>query len=331
MRIAFFAGPGATRCGGRNAIHVSAAVKLEGNRGRQHAGVVPNPTDGFCIDEETAERVLARDDADYTEVVQPYLTGDDLLQTVAQAPTRWIINFKTWPLEKAMEYPAALDILRKQVKPIRDQHANVKLRERWWQFSRTLTAMWEAIEPLDRYIVCPATGKRIMMCRARPGWCPSNATNVFPLNDAYAMGVLSSTWHLSWASQSEVASKLETRQRYVSGSFHTFPWPTDPSEEAIERVRDVADNLIALRTALCSQHDVGLTTLYNHVDDGAHADLVAAHHEVDTAVAAAYGWPVEPWPRMRDRLYDLNAEIAADAAAYQPFGPATRTPAPTLF
>lgn len=307
------------------------ASRLRGNAGGQHAGVVPNPTDEFCVDPESAKELLAREDADYSKVVQRYLTGDDLLQTVDQSPTRWIINFRSWPLEVAMTYPAALDIVRKRVKPIRDQHKNKKLREHWWQFSRTLDDMWDAIEELDRYVVCPATGKRILMCWAQPNWCPSNLTNIFPFNDDYAMGVLSSTWHLSWASQTEVASKLKSDQRYVSASFHTFPWPVDPSEEALQNVREASVALIAHRSSLCRDLGVGLTTLYNQVEDGAHHDLSDLHTVLDSAVAAAYGWPVSPWTEFRDRLYQLNQEIAENPTGYNPFGPASREAAPTLF
>lgn len=307
------------------------AQTLKGNAGRQHAGVVPNPTDEFCVDADTAKELLARNDADYSKVVQPYLTGDDILQTVDQSPTRWIINFRSWPLEVAMQYPLALDLVRKRVKPIRDEHKNKKLRDRWWQFSRTLDAMWASIEGLDRYIVAPATGKRILMAWAQPNWCPSNATNIFPFNDDYAMGVLSSRWHLSWASQGEVSSKLKSDQRYISSGFHTFPWPVEPSDAAVEDVRTAARELIDLRTRLCTEQGVGLTTLYNQVDDGAHKNLVALHRALDQAVADAYGWPASEWPEFRDRLYELNQQIASDPSGYTPFGPASHEPAPTLF
>lgn len=308
------------------------APKLAGNAGFQHAGVVPNPTDAFCISDAEAVALFARDDADYGAVVQRYLTGDDLLQTEHQGPTRWIINFRDWPLERAMEYPAALEIIRSRVKPIRDDHSKRELRDRWWQFSRTLAEMWRAIDPLERYVVCPATGKRILMCWGEPGWCPSNAVNVFPFDDDYAMGVLSSQWHLRWASQSAVASKLKSDQRYVSRSFHTFPWPPEPDEDAVEAVRDAAKTLIELRTNLCAVHHVGLTTLYNQVEDGAHRNLIAAHEALDSAVLSAYGWPTsESWPEVRARLYTLNATVTADPTIYRPFSAASTHAPPTLF
>lgn len=42
------------------------AIRLRGNSARQHAGVVPNPTDEFCVDEAIATALRGRDDADCT-------------------------------------------------------------------------------------------------------------------------------------------------------------------------------------------------------------------------------------------------------------------------
>lgn len=139
------------------------------------------------------------------------------------------------------------------------------------------------------------------------------------------------TWHLSWASQTMVASQLETRQRYVSSRFHTFPWPMSPSHEAVQSVREAALALLSLRTAKCRELQVGLTELCNQVEEGAHLDLISAHELLDAVVAASYGRPVTAWPDFRERLYDLNQSIAADPSAYSPFGHASHEPVPTLF
>lgn len=306
--------------------------RLAGNRGFQHAGVVPNPTDEFCITDVEADELLARDDSDYREVVQRYLQGEDLLQTVTQEPTRWIINFRDWPLERAMDYPAALDLVRDRVKPVREGKGNDKLAQRWWQFSRTLASMWDAVDPLPRFIVAPATGKRILMCWARPGWCPSNLVNVFPFDDDYAMGVLSSTWHLRWAAQTKESSTLETRQRYVSRSFHTFAWPPAPTDAVVDAVRTASRSLIELRSQLCASQGVGLTKLYNQVDEGAHVDLKTAHTDLDAAVATAYGWEqVSGWPDVRRRVHDLNRAVANEDQPYSPFDVASSAVSPSLF
>jgi hypothetical protein len=70
--------------------------------------------------------------------------------------------------------------------------------------------------------------------------------------------------------------------------------------------------------------DIGLTTLYNECDEGAHTDLRDLHEQIDRTVAAAYGWPAsilaDP-AAIAARLADLNAQIAAGEREYEPFAP----------
>jgi hypothetical protein len=70
------------------------------------------------------------------------------------------------------------------------------------------------------------------------------------------------------------------------------------------------------------EREIGLTRLYNEVDDGAYADLAKLHRELDEAVAAAYGWPravAHDADETNRRLLELNREIAAGTRPYAPF------------
>ena len=81
--------------------------------------------------------------------------------------------------------------------------------------------------------------------------------------------------------------------------------------------------LIARRSEICRDRQIGLTKLYNEVDDGAYRDLRELHDALDEAVAAAYGWPSSAAhdPQESNRLLlELNRAIAAGEVEYQPFG-----------
>ena len=70
------------------------------------------------------------------------------------------------------------------------------------------------------------------------------------------------------------------------------------------------------------ERQIGLTKLYNEVDDGAYRDLKELHDALDEAVAAAYGWPASAahHPAESNRLLlELNRAIAAGEAEYRPF------------
>jgi hypothetical protein len=286
------------------------------NRRKQFFGVVPGGK-GFVLDDNEARELLGRDDADYAEVVRPYLVGDDITTNPALGPTRWVITFGEMALEEAERWPAALALVRERVKPMRDRHKKARERTQWWKHSRTVHELFEAVGPLPRFIACPATSKRIAMIWCEPHWCPSNATSVFALDDDYAFGVLSSAVHTRWAVAR--STRLKSDPRYTVNSFATFPWPTAPSPAARTEIGRLARILDAQRRTICSEHVIGLNALYNAVEEGAYATLSDLHRELDRAVAAAYGWPPEVASNpdeQEQRLLALNMELsAADVGA----------------
>ena len=152
--------------------------------------------------------------------------------------------------------------------------------------------------------------------------CPSNATVVFAFDDDYSMGVLLSRAHDAWAWAR--SSTLETRLRYTpSSAFETFPFPDPVSPDARARVAAASSALYARRSELCAEHQIGLTKLYNLMDEGAFTDLKALHLALDRAVAAAYGWPesvAQDGLELVRLLTERNREIAEGARPYAPFG-----------
>lgn len=294
---------------------------LAANRGRQFFGVVPGAGgDGFLLDADGARALLQRTDNDYAEVVRPYLIGNDITTDPHQAPTRWVIDFGERSLEQANRWPGALEIVRRDVKPIRDRHPKRREREEWWKHSRSVRDLFAAVAPLDRFIACPATSKRVFMVWCEPQWCPSNATSSFAFEDDYSFGVLQSRVHTVWAVSR--STKLETRPRYTVQSFASFPWPVSTSESRAA-IGALAAELEARRRELSADLGVGLTQLYNSIDEGAHADLMAMHRELDSAVWASYGWSDDSGydddARVVQRLADLNRLIASGDAPYAPF------------
>jgi hypothetical protein len=296
-------------------------VPLAANKGKCFQGPIP-VGGGFIIDEDEAHALLARDEADYTEVVRPYLIGEDIADGVEQTPSRWIIDFAQRPLEESSRYTAALAIVRQRVKPFRETVQRRARRERWWLFGENATGMRRALAPLSRFVAGTATGKRLLLAWEPPEVCPSNLNNVFAFDDDYSMGILLSRAHDAWAWAR--SSTLETRLRYTpSSAFETFPFPDPVSGEARARVAAASSALYARRSELCLEHNIGLTRLYNLMDEGGFTDLKALHLALDRAVAAAYGWPeqvAQDGPELVRLLTERNREIAEAGRPYDPFG-----------
>ena len=65
---------------------------------------------GFVITEAEALRLIA-ESAKNRDVLAPFLNGEDLNSSPTQSASRWVINFRDWPIERAQEYPGPLAIV----------------------------------------------------------------------------------------------------------------------------------------------------------------------------------------------------------------------------
>ena len=299
-------------------IAIEEYETLGENLGRSFQG--PIPAGSFYLDIHEGEALLALTDADYADVVRPYLIGDDITEEPHQHPRRFVVDFGFRPLEEAERYPAALAIVRERVKPERDRNRDRGFREYWWRFGRPRGEMRDALAHLSRYIAGNAQGKRFLFTWQEPKVCPSNLTNVFAFENDYEIGVLTSFVHQTWA-HSE-SSTLEDRPRYTPTScFETFPWP-EPDLARRARIGELAAELIAARQAITVQEGVGLTDFYNALDEGAWAPVARIHHELDTEVLKAYDLPgsLRDDPlELKARLASLHAEISTARRSYAPF------------
>lgn len=298
-------------------IPTADVAVIRANRGRAFQGFLPGAA--FDVDRESGRSLLDRADADYGDVVRPYMDGRDITRTPDQQPSRFVIDFAQMTLEAAMAYPAALDIVREQAKQARESSRSYSRNPRWWQFLWPRPDFRAAVAGLDRFIAGTATAKRVLFVWCESRWRPSNSTNMFALDTDYAMGVLCSTIHAGWAW--EQSSTMRTDIRYTpSSAFETFPWPQTTQAQR-ESIAAAVRALLARRREICLERQIGLTVLYNELEDGAWQDLAGHQTALDRAVADAYGWEArveDDAVECNGRLLDLNERINA-GQAYVPF------------
>jgi hypothetical protein len=243
---------------------------------------------GFTLPPDEA-RALIDKDSRYADVLSPFLNGQDLTTSPTHAPSRWVINFRDWSLEKAAEYRDLLEIVEEKVKPERATNKDRRRREIWWQFTRPTLDLYAAIEGLDRAVAIALTSKTVMPVFVPTGLVYSHAVGVFAYEDDAHLGILSSSLHWWWALT--YASTLENRIRYTpTDCFETFPQP-EPTDE-IARLGRILDER---RRGMMIDRDEGLTRIYNRVHDPAEnaadvSELRELHIDLDHAVADAYGW-----------------------------------------
>jgi len=276
---------------------------------------------GFTMTKEEARELIARDDRN-ADILQPYVVGQNLNQRPDCSASRWIINFGDFPLSRAEDFPHALDIVKRLVKPERDLNARANYRERWWRFAEPVPGLYRAIADLEHVLALTRVSNALMPVRAPTGSVFSSDCVVFPFPHFADLAVLSSAVHAAWTVR--YTSTLGAGLRYApSDVFLTLPRP-----EPTPGLHGLGRRLDSERRALMLSRSWGLTTTYNHVHDPADRDpdvfaLRELHAEIDQAVMDAYGWDLHleighhptkigtRWtvsPRARFELLDLLLE-----------------------
>jgi len=258
--------------------------------------------------------------------------GQDLNQRPDCSASRWIINFHDWPLERTRQYPDALDIVERLVKPERSRNNRVNYRDNWWQFAESRPGLYRAIAKFDYVLAISLVGSSVMPVRVPSGPVFAHKCAVFALDDFASLAVLSSSVHTTWVVR--FTSTMRTDVNYSpSDVFLTLPRPR-PTPTLQRLGRRLDDE----RRELMLSRSWGLTTTYNHVHDPADRDpavvaLRDLHTEIDESVLASYGWNLDleidhhptkigtRWtvsPRARFELLDLLLEENHRRAGYTP-------------
>lgn len=294
---------------------------LAENKNRCFQGPIPVGK-GFIISDAESSKLLASDETNYRDVVRPYLTAADITDDPGQAPSRWIIDFASKPLEKASKFTSAFKIVRERVKPTRETVRRKGHRDKWWLFGEARVGMRRALAPLERYVAISAHSKRLNVTWQSAWTLPSNANMVVAVDDDYSMGILLSQTHESWAWHRSSTYKADLRYTPTT-VFMTFPWPDPVTDVQREDVAVLSRAVIERRQEICKLENFGLTKLYNLMDEGGYADLKKLHKQLDEAVAACYGWPksaAQDPAALVALLSKLNREIAEAQRPYNPFG-----------
>jgi hypothetical protein len=263
--------------------------RLVANAGIAFQGLILLGT-GFTMSPEEAAELIRKDPRN-SDVLLPYLNADDLCSRPNATPSRWIVNFHEWPIERAMEFTECFAYVEQRVKIERSAKKGAvyeQARAKWWWFWNRRPAMQAAISSLERVIVMPQISKIVLPVFEPKRMGFDQKVVVFARDDYHTFSVLSSTIHRNWARQ--YSGTLKAHTSYApTDCFATYPLP----ERKI--VGRVAQDIDDLRAFTMSSDGVGLTKLYNRVHDQHDNDrriveLRSLHAELDRLVCDAYGW-----------------------------------------
>ncbi|WP_344861606.1 Eco57I restriction-modification methylase domain-containing protein [Amycolatopsis ultiminotia] len=243
---------------------------------------------GFTMTPVEADRLIGRDPKN-SEVLFPYLNGQDLNSNPRCSASRWVINFHNWPEDRAKAYRECYGQVLRLVKPERDRNNRKPRRERWWQYAERTPELVRAITGLERVVVITLVSKTVMPVMVPTKQVFAHKLGVFASADTALLAFLSSAPHYWWTVRR--SSTMKTDINYSpSDVFETLPLP-----ELTQELRHLGDQLDTFRRDVMLSRQTGLTKTYNLVFDENCRDqdieeLRALHREIDEATVRAYGW-----------------------------------------
>jgi methylase of polypeptide subunit release factors len=270
---------------------VGTPYRLQSNAGRAfQASIVLGM--GFVLDAETAT-VLMDLDARNREVLMPYMNGEDVNSRPDVTPSRWVVNFFDWSIERARSYPDCFEIVERTVRPERERllgrnPIGTKRAKYWWRFGSDAKSLYSRLRG-DQTLVCSEVTKHLCFVFVPTTYVYSANLDVFPDAGYAEFAVLQSIPHELWARS--YCSHLETRLKYSPGNgYGTFPFPGETV-----RLAEAGNEYHSSRARLMDRRGEGLTRIYNRVHDPEEtaadvSELRRLHVGLDKAVVSAYGW-----------------------------------------
>jgi SAM-dependent methyltransferase len=301
--------------------------------------------DGFIVTPSQASALGLGRVAGLDSHIKPYLNNRDL-----KSRPRGVLVIDLYGMSESdlrQRFPSIWQRLNDSVRIDRKtQHAKSPTKdalayaERWWVFGKPREELRSATDALKRIIVTGETSRHRFFEFFSTNTIADNMIRVIAADDAYYLGVLSSHAHTVFSVRKGGWMGVGNDPRYQAECFSTFPFP-DADDAKKNTIRDLAEELDALRKQVIAQHDfLTMTKLYNvrerlkdieaagrggqaapplteaetaiH-DAGCVAVIHELHKKIDAAVADAYGWPFDLSDEgILARLVALNHERAEE-------------------
>ena len=275
------------------------------------SGPADDDTPGIPSPIATMERLIAENPKN-TELIFPYIGGEEVNSSPTHAHHRYVINFGERSEEECRhDWPELWEIVERKVKPerelLKDNADGRRRKQTWWQFGRATPALDAVIAESDRVVANSQVSSHACFASLPSGIVFSHALNVYPGLHIFSQAVMQSSAHIHWSLLQ--ASSMKDDLRYTSSDcFETFPFPaalldsaasdpaTDNAQAATRQsLEALGERYHQFRAELMVSNNEGLTSTYNRFHDPAETssgllELRRLHGEMDQAVLNAYGW-----------------------------------------
>ena len=292
---------------------------------------------GFTFDDQDSKGIatsiskmqcLIKEDPRNSEIIFPYIGGQEVNSSPTHVHHRYVINFRNYPLMRielgkkwieadheqrkiwlndgvvpedyphpvAYDWPNLIEIVKQNVQldrsHLKRNSIGRKRAKFWWQYGSLSQRLYAEIAGLDRVLVVSRVGQHCSFCFLPSETVFSDSLIVFATSSNAAFCSLQSRPHEIWTRF--FGSSMKDDLRYTpSDCFETFPFPMN--WESHSRLADAGQEYYDFRRDLMKHNDQGLTTTYNRFHDPIEDDpdiekLRKLHETMDRVVLEAYGW-----------------------------------------
>lgn len=273
--------------------------KLKSNKGMSYIGSYLLGT-GFVMSMDAAIGFIEENDKN-KNVLFPVLSGGEVNGTPNHQPSRYAINFFDWPLvldeheednksNYAENYPDLLEVVRENVKPLRDNSNRKVRREKWWQYAEKANNLYRSIEGKPWVIgVASAATKYEEFAILPSNIVFTHSITVIPLDDFGIFAILSSELHKCWV-RVRASYNLSLLRYTPSDCLETFPFST-----VSVHLKELGEMYHKHRSVMMESRGEGLTDIYNryHNNDDWSPDVTALRKiqmEITSETLKCYGW-----------------------------------------
>jgi hypothetical protein len=315
----------------RIGVDVAGALPLKSNEDLCCPGVKLHGA-GFIVTPEQANALGLGRVPGLEKHIRPYLNGRDLTGSSRNVMVIDLFGLSSEQVRR--QFPEVYQRVYDLVKSERDHNRRASYSEKWWIFGEPRSAFRPALKGLNRYIVTVETAKHRVFVFLDSIVLADNKLVNIALSDAFSLGILSSRIHVTWALASGGHLGVGNDPVYVKTTcFDKFPFP-NCSEAAKQALGEVAERLDAHRKRQQQLHPtLTLTEMYNVLEKlrgneeltaedhatyemGLIGILRQIHDELDEAVFAAYGWPVDlSNEQILEKVVALNSERKTEEAS----------------
>ena len=246
--------------------------------------------EGFIISaEEYAD--YFRSDSRSSDVVRPFLNGEDFVSRSDRTASRFVIDFGDLSMQDASSYAGPFRRVVELVKPQRDRLTRQIHEACFWKHWDKRQELYRELQSLNRAVVFPLVSKYLLFdfVDLSTPVVFSHKLGIIPTNDAAYVALLQSQIHSVWVT-AFTSSRGAGFNYSISDCLSTYPLSA-PSRA----LREAAEQLLKSRDGVMQRLSEGLTTTYNRFHDPSERDpgilgLRELHDAIDCAVLDAYGW-----------------------------------------